>query len=218
MNQLIDELKAIPGVVGACLYSSRDGLQGTNLPGIFKPDRLAAVGKLLSKLHSAGRMNFDDLTDVSLHYDESVVVVRELQKNLLIFVICDPSFNHNLLSMSFNLLQEEVSEGSFVVDKPEAAAPQVASGKPSAPAEVAASDSQLPDLLGSMQEKLGKILGPMAGFIFEETLESWRQQGPADISTIESLIELINKEIADANKIDAYRKLLSPDLRACHEG
>ena len=70
MQQLIDELKAIPGLVGACIYSSRDGLQETNLPGIFKADRLGAVGKQLAKLYSAGRMSFDDLTDVSLHYDE----------------------------------------------------------------------------------------------------------------------------------------------------
>lgn len=51
MNQILDELKSIPGVVGACVYSPRAGLKISNLPGIFKPERLAAVGKHLSKLY-----------------------------------------------------------------------------------------------------------------------------------------------------------------------
>ena len=214
MQQLIDELKAIPGMVGACIYSSRDGLQQTNLPGIFKVDRLDVVGKHLSKLYSAGRMSFDDLTDVSLHYDESVVVARELQKGLLIFAICDPSFNHNLLTMSFNLLQEEFRNGSY--DSEEVSPPEPSSAVSVVPSAATFDPRQL-GLLEDMKGKLGRILGPMAGFIFEEAVDTWERQGAA-VEKIEALLALLDKEIADEDKSLAYRQLIAAELQALQEG
>lgn len=219
MLQLIDELKAIPGVVGACIYSSRDGLLESNLPGIFKAERLTLVGKHLAKLYSAGRMSFDDLTDVSLHYDESVVVARELEKSLLLFAICDPAFNHNLLTMSLNLLQEEFNNGVFSSSSGTTTAPVT-------PVEtlvqaVAKSKLQLDaralGLLDDMKLKLGRILGPMAGFIFEEAVDNWEQQG-GSLSQIELLLELLDKEIADEEKSLAYRQSIAAELGALQKG
>lgn len=211
MIHLIDELKVIPGVIGACIVNSQDGLKVTNLPTIFKPERLTLVGKHLSKLYSVGRMSFDDLTDITLNYDESVVVARELEKDTLIFAICDPSFNHNLLSMSFNLLQEEFKLGNFstttaetksVVSPP---SPQVVSGA-------------MEDLLTEMRESLGKILGPMAGFVFDEVAEEWMDQGAPEFSRIEELIEQLNQEIADQDKIDKYRQVITSALKNFQKG
>jgi hypothetical protein len=202
-------------VVGACIYSSRAGLKVSNLPGIFKPDRLAAVGKHLAKLYSAGRMSFDDLTDVSLHYDESVVVARELQKNLLVFVVCDPTFNHNLLTMSLNLLQEEVANSDFDAADPVATpALQPAAAVAYQPRP----EGQLQGLFSEMKELLGKVLGPMAGFIFDEMAEVWEKQGAAEIGRIDELIELLNREISDPDKIKHYRKLIEPELSNFRKG
>ncbi|MFK5925052.1 MAG: hypothetical protein QM483_00350 [Desulfuromusa sp.] len=218
MIHLIDELKVIPGVIGACIVSSREGLKVTNLPAIFKPERLGLVGKHLLKLSSAGRMNFADLTDITLNYDESVVVARELEPGTLIFAICDPTFNHNLLAMSFNLLHEEYKLGNFT----EAAAQTTPS------AAVTAADSplsteqkisrELQSLLDEMKEALGKILGPMAGFIFDEVVEEWVAQGSPDFSRIEELIEQINQEIADPDKIGNYRQHIASVLKDFQKG
>ena len=214
MIHLIDELTVIPGVVGACIVNSQEGLKVTNLPAIFKPERLTLVGKHLLKLYAAGRMSFDDLTDIVLNYDESVVVARELEKNTLIFAICDPTYNQNLLAMSFNLLQEEFKLGNFsTVPIPEKKESTVA---PSQPPQVETSGA-LQDLLTEMKDLLGKILGPMAEFIFDEVAEKWMDQGPSGFARIEELIEQINQEIADENKIDSYRQLISPVLKNFHQ-
>ena len=211
MIHLIDELKVIPGVIGACIVNSQEGLKVTNLPTIFKPERLTLVGKHLLKLYAAGRMTFDDLTDIVLNYDESVVVARELERGTLIFAICDPTFNQNLLTMSFNLLQEEFKLGNFsTAPMPEVEKkPAVASSQPS---QIKTSGA-LRELLAEMKGLLGKILGPMGGFIFDEVVEVWMTQGPPDFTRIEELIELINQEIADPDKIDNYRQLIASALK-----
>ena len=215
MIHLIDELKVIPGVIGACIVNSQEGLKVTNLPTIFKPERLNLVGKHLLKLYSAGRMSFDDLTDIVLNYDESVVVARELEKNTLIFAICDPTFNHNLLTMSFNLLQEEFKLGNFsTATTPATEVKSAASSQPS----TGGVSGALQDLFTEMKTSLGKILGPMAGFVFDEVAEEWMEQGPPDFSRIEELIEQINQEIADQDKIDNYRQIISSALKNFQKG
>jgi len=210
MIQLIDELKVIPGVIGACIVNSQDGIKATNLPTIFKPERLLAVGKHLLKLYSAGRVSFSDLTDITLNYDESVVIARELEKNTLVFVICDPTFNHNLMTMSLNLLQEEYKLGNFSTEE----MPAVASTQP----PQVDTSGKLQDLLEEMKGALGKILGPMAGFVFDEVAEEWAEQGAPHFSRIEGLIDLLNHEISEQDKIDSYRQLVAPMLKTFQEG
>lgn len=215
MIHLINELKVIPGVIGACIVNSRDGLKVTNLPTIFKPERLTLVGKHLLKLCSAGRMSFNDLTDITLNYDESVVVARELEKDTLVFAICDPTFNQSLLAMSFNLLQEEFKLGNFSTETtPATEEKPVASPQPSQDSVSGA----LQDLLAEMKTSLGKILGPMAGFVFDEVAEEWMEQGTPDFARIDELIEQINQEIADQAKIDNYRQIISSALKNFQKG
>jgi len=214
MLHLIDELKVIPGVVGACIVNAQTGLQVTNLPAIFKPERLTLVGKHLLKLYSAGCMNFDDLTDITLNYDESVVVARELEKNTLIFAICDPTFNQNLLTMSFNLLHEEFKLGNFT----EAGGQGEAKSARTLPPVEREMSGALHSLLAEMKELLSEILGPMAGFVFDEVKDNWVEQGAPDFSRIEELIEQLNQEIDDQDKIDKYRQLISSAIKGFQKG
>jgi len=209
MIQLIDELKVIPGVIGACIVNSQEGLKVNNLPAIFKPERLLVVGQHLLKLYSTGRESFSDLTDITLNYDESVVVARELEKGTLVFVICDPTFNHNLMTMSLNLLQEEYKLGHFATEDPSSGAPKQS--------QVAMS-GEMQDLLEEMKGALSKILGPMAGFVFDEVAEEWMEQGGSDSSRIEVLINLLNQEISEQDKIESYRQLISPALKTFQKG
>lgn len=207
MQQMLDELQTISGVVGAAVFNSGEGLLANNLPRIFKPERLAAVGEQLSKLYSVGQFNFADLSDVTLNYDESVVVVRGLNESTLVFSFCDPEYNHNLLSTSLNLLQEDFLAGEF-------AEGGVAVGKKTTKTSVDAALNELFDLL---RERLRKVVGPMADFFFDEQLEGWvKKRG--DASQLDELIDAICIEIADEEKIDRYRQLIAPDLQAFQKG
>ncbi len=217
MINLIDELKVIPGIVGACIVST-EGLQATNLPAMFKPERLSLVGNHLLALSASGRNSFSDLTDMTLNYDESVVVARELIEGTILFAICDPTFNYNLLTMSFNLLQEEFKGGNFsasTVAAPVVTEPVAAPPTPPSEAKISA---PLQDLLDDLKRLLSKILGPMAGFVFDDVVEEWQAQGAAGFSRIEDLISGINREIDDQEKIDHYRSLIAPLLKSFQKG
>ncbi len=217
MINLIDELKAIPGVIGASIVAADEGLKATNLPNFFKPERLVLVGNHLLKLYAAGQLSFNDLTDITMNFDESVVVARALDKNIILFVICDPNFNNNLLNMSLNLLQDEFKAQN--ISTLSTASPTPAPAAATAPAEAqASSDTNLDDLFSVMEKGLGKILGPMAEFIFAEVVEKWTANGVANGSRIDELIKLLNQEIIDLDKIEHYREIISPALKEFQKG
>jgi len=209
MKLVIDEFKTIPGVLGCCIYNSVGGVQTTNLPSVFKPDRLTAIGEQLFRLHSAGSNKLKELRDISIFYDEAVIVVRYLNNNLLLFVVCDPGFNQNLLAISFNLLEEELG-ATAANELVESTTLQTTRSVAKGPDIHSAS---LSSLLQEMKAQLGKVLGPMAGFIFEEAVDSWKQQTSPDKIQVEGLIELLNKEISIPKKITQYRELIDPILR-----
>lgn len=110
MMHFIDDLKAIPGVLGACFIQADAGVTASNLPAVFKKERLELIGNCLAKIYAAGATTFDDLSGLALHFDESVVVARAVAADTLCFVICDPAYSINTLIMSLDLLQDEISD------------------------------------------------------------------------------------------------------------
>lgn len=200
---LLDDLKTIPRVLGACLYHARKGPVESNFPAPFKADKLADIGRLLMKIRSVGRMNFEDLTDLSLHYDESVLLARELEDNLLVFVLCDPGFNPNLLTMSLNLLQQELKN-----QQPTWTEPATANGAPSAN-----DGAEIAEVLAELKAPLNKVLGPMASFIFDEMVETWGRQNTSSVGNLDSLLAMVKREIGDPDKIGKYEQLIAPVLQ-----
>lgn len=211
MLQLINELKDIPGVIGACTYSLQFGLQENNLPKIFKPEKLTAIGKQLNKLYTAGQMNFDDLSDLILNYDETIIAARKLPNNHLFFAICEPSLNQNLLSMSLNLLQEEYHD-DLMASKNEVSSINSSVENPEPSKTKNPADTNLTALFESLRDHLFKIMGPMAGLIFDEAIDKWQTQGAVVGSRLENLLDLLYQEIGDGGKIKHYQELIDPEL------
>ncbi|MBD1400551.1 hypothetical protein [Pelovirga terrestris] len=112
MRYVINELKMIPGVLGACFVQTDIGVTAANLPAVFKKERLESIGNSLAKIYAAGATSLDKFSCLSLHFDESVVVARAVGADTICFVICDPAYSLNPLIMSLDLLQEEISDPS----------------------------------------------------------------------------------------------------------
>lgn len=196
MKEIIDDLKDLSGVIGVCLYHGQSGVLTSNLPAIFSPEKLTDIGKLLMRIQSAGRMTFNDLTDLSLHYDESVILVRELEENLVVFLLCDPDFNQNLVTMSLNLAQQELQNQQTPLVQQFV--------KEDKPPEAAATVEQIEPILAQIKEPLPKILGPMADFVFEEAVESWQATGNATLNNLGGLVQLLENEIGNADQIKRF--------------
>lgn len=210
MAVFLDELQNVPGVYGACLYHSQEGVLQSNLPSLYTDATVSEIGKVLARIHTAGQMNFSDLTDVSIRYDETTLLLRKIAEEINVFAILDPDCNQNLVTMSLNIIQQELkgkdlfSELSSTPSAPSASAPQAPTGGvPSAEVE---------PILTKMQNSLAEVLGPMAALIFDEAVDDWKAQGGGSKDSLPALIQLISEEIGDDAKAREYRSMIQPIL------
>ncbi len=203
MKEMLDDLKELSGVNGACLFHSQNGVIESNLPAVFTQEKLAEIAKWLIKLLGAGRMSFSDLTDLVLQYDESAILARQINDSMVIFLMCDPGFNQNLVTMSLNLLQQEMQNATFPAAS---TVTQETSAAPS-PNRI---DYKVSRVLEQIKEQLSQVLGPMADFIYDDVLESWRGQGKYSFNDLPVLIELLEKEVENDEQVRRLRKLITP--------
>jgi hypothetical protein len=72
--------------------------------------------------------------------------------------------------------------------------------------------SPLSGTLSKMKEALAKILGPSAEILFKASLESWMTSGEPSTSSIPLLLDILDSEIADPERISNYREMIEPLL------
>jgi len=216
MQQLTKDLKSIPGVIGASVYRSKQGIVANTLPTSFKQDQLLDIAKLLVKINAAGRLNFPDLGEVLLSFDESVVLCRQLNSQDFLIAICEPSINMNLLAMSMNLAIEELGQGEL----PTSAKAADARSNSSSPAPTTPTVSRktlrtsppLATPLQVMEELLNNVMGPMAAIVFEDALDIWIKSVVPAPATLPKLLEIICQEFGDDEKARIYRDLVRSRL------
>ncbi|PIE58172.1 MAG: hypothetical protein CSA33_04480 [Desulfobulbus propionicus] len=203
MKDLLDDLTDLSGVFGVCIYHKKKGPLISKMPGVFNQEKLLEMGKLLVKIVNAGKMTFQDLTDVVLQYDESVFVVRELEDNIIVLLVCDPDFNQNLVTMSLNLFHQEIQgvdiEGAIA-----------ASEKVAPKNEVPQPDSNVVRVLNQIKEQLPSIVGPMADIVFDDSVAIWREQGHSTVRDILALVELLKQELSTPEQTKRFNALMAP--------
>ncbi|PNU20699.1 hypothetical protein C2E25_05620 [Geothermobacter hydrogeniphilus] len=219
MQQALDDLKAIPGVVGAAIYQAQQGVLANNLPGLFKPEKLAGMGKLLNKIFSAGRLSFNDLAETSLCYEEATLITREISEGRYIMVICDPAANMNLLSMSLKMALEDLRQPRSAAPAQSAVTPPPTAGQvvdrqsPEVKPEELMAKGPLSTPMKGMLQQLANVIGPMAEILFQDALIEWSKTFQVSITNLPHLVDLVCRDIGDNQKAKQYRDLIQSQLK-----
>jgi predicted regulator of Ras-like GTPase activity (Roadblock/LC7/MglB family) len=221
MKELLEEIQTIPGIIGGFFFSSRSGVEASSLPAVFKERKLLNIGKMLAKIYGSGRINFPDISEITLYYEESLVIAREIGDSVFLIILCDASLNLNLLTMTLNLIVEDLPR----IRADRASQEPVAAEIPSRPSAEPGKKNGLPrnarqlmessaisEQLDAMKKQLSKIMGPMSQIIFMDALEEWVAQEAPSASGLSSLVRILNREIDDPDKAGRYEKLVNPYL------
>ena len=62
--------------------------------------------------------------------------------------------------------------------------------------------------LSKMKDALVKIMGPIAEIVFTDSLNSWMTSGEPSMSSIPLLLDILDSEIGDPEKITNYREMI----------
>jgi hypothetical protein len=206
MKQMLNELKSTPGVLGAFVLHPKKGIVANCLPG-FKPDKMIEVSRQLLRIYTATQMNSQGMQDVRLHFDGSIVMLRWVSEQLFLVIFCEPRVNTNMISMSANLVAEELRGG---VEFPSSAEP--GQGRAVTPESIRDS-GPLATSLQKVEEALAGIMGPMAEMILEEAIEEWIRTSRASLETFSSLVKILCREIGDTQRAKLFQDQIRPFIQ-----
>jgi hypothetical protein len=74
--------------------------------------------------------------------------------------------------------------------------------------------SPLSGILSKMKDSLVKIMGPDAEIVFKDSLESWMTSGEPSMSSIPLLLDILDSELGDPEKIGNFREMTEPLLES----
>ncbi|RPJ78018.1 MAG: hypothetical protein EHJ94_10080 [Deltaproteobacteria bacterium] len=239
MERLLEKLNQTQGIMGSYVLNMKKGVIANKMPPVFTSSKLLAIGKLLIKIYLAGKMSIKEISEITLFYQESVITIRETAHQTYVVVLYDPSMRMNLLSTSLNMIMGDLKQlaslyAPIELPRIKKDIPKEPDRKPKSKPEIkpeikhifedAAEESESvmidPDTLISsgpmagvlqeMQTALTKVIGPIAPVLFTVSLKEWIATDRPDFSTIQGLVDILQKEINDSEKFDAYHKKITP--------
>ncbi len=217
MNTLLNEIQSIPGIVGCFVYSLNHGVRMNNLPPVFKDANLKKVGSVIDKIYQSTNLASENVTELVLYYAESTIMARLIGETAYLIVLCDPSLNQNLLTMTINMIADKIKLIAENMDILQGGSDPSVNAGPTGLLNPEKSDgilnvSHMSSQLRGMQAALLKIMGPMSKIIFKEAVETWSGMGEPSISTLPDLVEILLNEINDSEKEAKYLKMITPYL------
>ncbi len=202
MKEIISELKMTPGVLGGFFFHRKNGVLYKDLASVYEVSSLNDMGRQLSKIYAARRLNFPDVRDISLYFTESVMISRAIDEQFFLVLLCDQHVNSSTLSLSIRLIIEEHDDELTL-----AAAGQhtdaLSGGSKLSPQQVL--DGPLRQPLEKIQRMLVEMMGPMAELVYEESLEKWIASGRIGVDVLPEFLEIIASEMPDDKKATAFK-------------
>lgn len=200
MDSLLQEITILPGVLGCFVFSSEQQIAGSKMPPIFRENSIKTIGNLLTRTIQIGNMAQLDFKGIEFKYNESLLIIKPLPKGALLIIICEPSANKSLISMTTGMLAEDIVATMAnpmaphrVSQTTQSTAPQTQQEQP-AEAEI---DAELAPVLEQVKDALAMAIGPIAAPVMKDTIEIWAKQGGLSLSTLSALTDLLCVEIND---------------------
>ncbi len=187
MDELLQEITALPKVLGCFLYSGSKGVTYSSMPPNFTEDAITVMGTLLARAKQMSKEVQLDLEAIDLRYKETIIIARPMDHSSVLVTICELGANRPLLDMSINMVINDVKEG---LDTTEQVRSEKAKNKSQA-------ESVLRPILAKLKEELTLTIGPLATPILKDCLKEWSTQGPPAQKRLPDLAMLICREIDD---------------------
>lgn len=206
MQALLEEIKASPGVMGSCVYTSKQGVLATNLPSVFKADTQKRIGSVLHRIFKLNETASLDISSFEVQYDEALVLVRKLSDTSSLVVLCEPDANLHLINMTTSMLASDLQDSV-----------EASSAHPGAGATDSTASSPRPQVdpqevingplaaeLQIMKKALARCIGPVANLALESSVRKWLEDGEPNREGLDDLAQIMLGEIDNEHAQDEF--------------
>lgn len=224
MIRVLEDIECIPGVSGACFYSTQKGILSQKISHEKIKENLGSVAKILAKMYAGGSESYGDVEKITLKFNEMNIITTMITERVFIFIFHEEEINKNLLEMTISesiktlkshITNHEKSKKSITPPHEE---PNAKIEKTTNAIETAIKTEPVTLALCTMEKMLNKIMGPISSIVFNDSLQTWIKNSRDQNSfSIDMLAGLIFEEINDPEKIDLYKTMIDPHLKPVRE-
>ena len=110
MDQLLQEITMLPDVLRCFVFNVERQIAGSKMPPIFRENNLQAIGNLLSRTVQMGQMAQMNFKEIEIKFNESLLMINPFANGALLTIICEPTANKSLISMTTRMLADDIAK------------------------------------------------------------------------------------------------------------
>jgi predicted regulator of Ras-like GTPase activity (Roadblock/LC7/MglB family) len=213
MEEVLKQIKTVPGTLGCMVYDDQGHLVSHVFPGIFDQKMLSTAVATVSENLPGLKDYTGGVRMIDFRFQNGRVVVKPVEGGCLV-ILCEGTVNLQSLMIALNIAVKQVEKNLKTVSPKAQQATVVPETMPIS--TVSPQDliekGPLASYLQGMQATLAKFLGPIAKVIFLECVEKWLQDHQPVKAALPQLVDIVAAEIGDPGKTADYRQRVSSFL------
>ncbi|HIJ79870.1 MAG: hypothetical protein OEY01_14605 [Desulfobulbaceae bacterium] len=216
MDELLQEIKMLPGVKGVFVYIGHPDIIFSDVPEGYDHAILKQIEVSVERIFKMNTPCHLSVNSVEMLFDDTMLMIKHVGKDSGIVALCEPNANFALINMTSNMLISELAQATLKAQaNPEEAmkAPSAKkAGKPAKDFSLASQQEPLKSAIPVWQNAMAKAIGPIAEMIVRETVEKWFEAGDCTKQRFEELVNMFCKEIGNANLEKEFRQDVTKQL------
>ena len=200
MDELLQEIKMLPGVVGVFVSVDKPDIIFSYVPDGYDHETLKSMGGSLQRIIKMNASCRLSVNSVEMRFPDAMVLVKHICDGSLLVMFCETEANFSLINMTSNMLLGELARGVEKVRANPEAAMRAISAKKAGSMDFAQAQNEEPlkNAIPVFQDALAKAIGPIAAMLVKEIVGKWLQGGACAQERFPELVDLFCQEIGDA--------------------
>ena len=229
MNDLLQEIKMLKGVLGAFVYTGKFGLVAYEMPSAasFTVSSMERVGVFVKHFFGNQATVALGVMSYEMRNSDSLILLKKIDDHATLVTFCEPDVSMPLVNMTTSMLIAELKASvDLVTEKPDLTKVQVSPGAPPPQAKKAApqaapaqkvkakvidveklmNDGPFAAIARKLEVSMARAIGPVGNMVVRDCVEKWVANGSPSKDRFGELMSLLLKEIGDSRLEEEFQQ------------
>ncbi len=234
MDDLLQEIKMLKGVLGAFVFTDKFGVVACDMPQdtAMSLPSMERVGVFLKRFFANPTTVELGVMSYEIRSDDNLILLKKIDDHGTLVTVCEPEVSMPLVNMTTSMLIAELKVAVDLVTekpdlsqlqsqaKPAAAQPQkAAKAAPQAAAKAAPkpkakvidvdklmSEGPFADIARKLEDSMSRAIGPVGNMVVRDCVDKWVAGGSPSKDRFGELMDFLLKEIGDSRLEEEFKQ------------
>ena len=230
MNDLLQEIKMLKGVLGAFVFTDKFGLVACDMPPTankYTIDSMERVGAFIKRFFNNPTTIELGVMSYEIRNSDSLMLLKKIDDHATLVTVCEAEVSMPLVNMTTSMLIAELKSAvDLVTEKPDpstlqsaaetqqgAAPAQQTAAKPAAAPKAKVIDVEklmaegpFAAIARKLEDSMARAIGPVGNMVVRDCVEKWVAKGSPSKDRFGELMALLVKEIGDSRLEEEFKQ------------